>query len=84
MNVLNEGVTTAILSYITVGDESLDPMFKELANGRSQSRILSSAGGDEAQAISVMQISATMPVDLRAKLVIYATHLQCRQDTAQG
>ena len=75
MNVLNKGITTAILSYIIVGDESLDPMLEELTNGSSQSRIPSGAGGDEAQAISVLQMPATMPVDLRAKLVICAIHL---------
>ena len=74
---MNEGITTAILFYIIVGDESLDPMLEELNNGSSQSRILSSARGDEAQAISVLPIHvpATMPVDLRAKLVICVIHL---------
>ena len=65
----------SILSYVIVGDESLDPMLEELTNGSTQSRITSSERGDEAQAISVLQIPATMPVDLRAKLVICAIHL---------
>ena len=75
MNILNEGITTAILSYITLGDKSLDSMLEEMANESSQSRVQSSAGGDEAQAIPVLQIPATMPVDLRAMLVICAIHL---------
>ena len=69
MNVLNKEITTAILSYIIVGDESLDPMLEELTNGGTQSRIPSS------EAISVLQIAVTMPVDLRAKLVICAIPL---------
>ena len=48
MNVLNEGIITAILAYITVGDKSLDPMLEELANGKSQSHVLISAREDEA------------------------------------
>ena len=75
MNVLNKGITTTILSYVIVGDKSLDPMLEERTNGRSQSPIPSSEGGDEAQVISVLQIPATTPVDLKAKLVICAIHL---------
>lgn len=48
---------------------------EELTSGRSQSRIPCSEGGDKAQANSVLQIPATMPVDLRAKLVICAIDL---------
>ena len=48
MNALNKGITTANLSYVMVGDESLDPMIEELTNGGTQSRIPSSEGGDKA------------------------------------
>ena len=64
MNVLNKGITMAILSYVIVGDESLVPMLEELTNGSTQSHVLSSRWRDEAQTPSMLRIPATMPVDL--------------------
>ena len=77
MNLWIEKITAALSSYmyVTVGDESLGPMLEELASGSGQSRIPSSAGKEEPQAVSVVRIPTTMPFDLRAMLVICAIHL---------